>query len=286
MNTVQLLSSLKSLLGVFFLLLPLSFSSTTQAAQTEKPLREFKVQNNGSAPALCAPTHFDEEVELQYVNDGDTITLKDGRLVRLIGIDSPEIDFQYPELSQAYAEEARHFLRQYLKPGQLLNLSFDKRRLDPYGRTLAYVYTRNGEHLQEVLLRQGFAKTRVYQNDYFWQCLNRVELIARDKKLGLWSHPDYRARTVEELVREDRNRWREVKGVVTGYERKGQYLWLILDEKLYVGIPRAESGKFSNILNLDLLETPVIVRGSLYYSYKKWQLISSHPSQISLQNRP
>ncbi|WP_256717808.1 thermonuclease family protein [Shewanella sp. UCD-KL12] len=234
----------------------------------------------------CMAPKYDEQVELEYVNDGDTLTLSDGRLVRLIGIDSPEVDFQYPELSEPYGDEARHFLQKYLHPGQELYLSFDQKKLDPFGRTLAYVYTLEGEHLQETMLSRGFAKTRVYQNDYFWQCLNDVELIARDKKRGLWSHPDYQAKTVGELSREDRNRWREVKGVITGYERKGQHLWLIMDNKFYIGIPREDYSKFSNILNLNLLETPVIVRGSLYYSYKKWQLISSHPSQISLQNRP
>ncbi|ABV35149.1 nuclease (SNase domain protein) [Shewanella sediminis HAW-EB3] len=286
MNTFQLPSSSMLLTNLFFLTLALTILPTTQAAQAKITQQEGQVLNDGVTSALCAPTHYDEQVELKYVNDGDTITLKDGRLVRLIGVDSPELDFKSPELSEPYAKEARHFLQKELKPGQILNLSFDQKRLDPYGRTLAYVYTENGEHLQELLLSQGFAKTRVYQNDYFWQCLNQVELTARDKELGLWSHPDYRAKTVDELGRSDRNRWGEVKGVVTGYERKGQYLWLILDEKFYVGIPRAESGKFSNILNLNLLESPVIVRGSLYYSYKKWQLISSHPSQISLQNRP
>lgn len=286
MNTFQLSSSSRSLTYLFFLTLALSIPSTTQAAQANLLQQESKEQSEGLTSALCAPTHYDEQVELKYVNDGDTITLKDGRLVRMIGIDTPEIDFQYPELSQPYAKEARHFLQKYLQPGQVLNLYFDQKRLDPYGHTLAYVYTEKGEHLQEILLSHGFAKTRVYQNDYFWSCLNQVELTARDKKLGLWSHPDYRAKTVDELGRSDRNRWGEVMGVVTGYERKGQYLWLILDEKFYVGIPRAESGKFSNILNLNLLESRVIVRGSLYYSYKKWQLISSHPSQISLQNRP
>lgn len=286
MNTFQLPSSSTSLTNLFFLTLSLAVLPTAQAAQTKITQQESQELNAGITSALCAPTHYDEQVELKYVNDGDTITLKDGRLVRLIGVDSPEIDYKSPGLSEPYAKEARHFLQKYLKPGQTLNLSFDQKRLDPYGRTLAYVYTENGEHLQELLLSQGFAKTRVYQNDYFWKCLNQVELTARDKKLGLWSHPDYRAKTVDELGRSDRNRWGEVKGVVTGYERKGQYLWLILDEKFYVGIPRAKSGKFSNILNLNLLESPVIVRGSLYYSYKKWQLISSHPSQISLQNRP
>lgn len=233
----------------------------------------------------CAPTHYDEKVTLDYVNDGDTLTLTDGRLVRLIGIDAPEVNFDAPNRSDPFGNESRSFLAEHLTQGQPLQLFFDSRTLDRFGRTLAYVYTQ-GTHLQELLLSKGYAKTRVYQNDYFWQCLNGIEAKARDKKLGLWAHKEYRARSVEELTRDDLNKWREIKGVVTGYERKGQHLWLILDKKFYVGIPRESFSKFSNILDLNLLDSPVVVRGSLYVSYKKWQLISRHPSQITLVNTP
>ncbi|QYJ82811.1 thermonuclease family protein [Shewanella aegiceratis] len=239
-----------------------------------------------AAGSLCAPTHYDETVTFASVIDGDTLMLEDGRQLRLIGIDSPEIDRHYPELSEPFANRARNFLAERLLPGQKLKLAFDRKRLDPQGKTLAYAYTQEGEHLQEMMLSQGYAKARVYQNDYFWQCLANIERQARQDRRGLWSHKSYQAKSPDELNRDDRNRWREVRGVVTGFERKGQQLWLIIDEIFYVGIPREESGKFSNILTLNLLESPVIVRGELYYSYKKWQMIAHHPSQISLQNKP
>jgi micrococcal nuclease len=236
--------------------------------------------------SVCVPTQYDETVELKQVIDGDTISLTDGRDVRLIGIDAPAININYPELSEPFADQSRQFLLQHLKSGERLHLSYDRKRLDPRGKTLAYVYTDNGVHLQELMLGNGYAKARVYQNDYFWQCLGGVERQAREQHLGLWQYLAYQPMKVEQITRADLNRWREVSGVVTGFERKGQHLWLIIDEKFYVGIPREESGKFSNILTLNLLESPVIVRGELYYSYKKWQLISYHPSQISLQNKP
>lgn len=236
--------------------------------------------------SLCVPTQYDELVEFESVIDGDTIKLADDRDIRLIGIDAPDIDRNYPELSEPFANQARQFLQQHLQPGQKLNLAFDRKRLDPQGKTLAYVYTEEGVHLQELMLGNGYAKARVHQNDYFWQCLGGVEREARNSRLGLWRFPAYQPMTVDQITRDDLNRWREVRGVVTGFERKGQHIWLIIDEKFYVGIPRVESGKFNNILTLNLLESPVIVRGELYYSYKKWQLISYHPSQISLQNTP
>ena len=234
----------------------------------------------------CMPTQFDETVTLAHINDGDTITLTDGRLVRLIGIDAPEIDFQFPNLSQPYANNAKVFLATTVKPGQLLQLVFDKRRLDPYGRTLAYVYTEQQQHLQELMLANGYAKARVYKNDYFWQCLSTIEQDARDNKIGLWSLKAYQPLATEQLSRNDINQWLEIRGVVTGYERKGQNFELNIDNNLVLMISQQDIGNFSNILTLKLLESPVIVRGRLYYSYSKYRLNASHPSQITLENLP
>ncbi|MCL1146447.1 thermonuclease family protein [Shewanella marinintestina] len=234
----------------------------------------------------CMPTQFDETVTLAHINDGDTITLTDGRLVRLIGIDAPEIDFQFPNLSQPYANNAKAFLATTVKPGQLLQLVFDKRRLDPYGRTLAYVYTEQQQHLQELMLANGYAKARVYKNDYFWQCLSTIEQDARDNKIGLWSLKAYQPLATEQLSRNDINQWLEIRGVVTGYERKGQNFELNIDNNLVLMISQQDIGNFSNILTLKLLESPVIVRGRLYYSYSKYRLNASHPSQITLENLP
>ena len=234
----------------------------------------------------CMPTQFDETVTLAHINDGDTITLTDGRLVRLIGIDAPEIDFQFPNLSQPYANNAKAFLATTVKPGQLLQLVFDKRRLDPYARTLAYVYTEQQQHLQELMLANGYAKARVYKNDYFWQCLSTIEQDARDNKIGLWSLKAYQPLATEHLSRNDINQWLEIRGVVTGYERKGQNFELNIDNNLVLMISQQDIGNFSNILTLKLLESPVIVRGRLYYSYSKYRLNASHPSQITLENLP
>ncbi|ABV89086.1 thermonuclease family protein [Shewanella pealeana] len=234
----------------------------------------------------CVPTQFDETVTLDYINDGDTITLTDGRLIRLIGVDSPEIDFEFPALSQPYATSAKAFLSDRIKPGQTLLLAFDKRRLDPFGRTLAYVYTQELQHLQELMLANGYAKARVYQNDYFWQCLSQIEQVAREDRVGLWSLKDYQAKSTDTLSRIDANKWLEVRGVVTGYERKGQNFELKIDNNLVVMMSQQDIGKFSNILTLELLETSVVVRGKLYFSYGKYRLNATHPSQITMKNSP
>ncbi len=235
---------------------------------------------------LCIPYTASEKVTLAYINDGDTLTLKDGRLIRLIGVNAPEIDHQYPSLSQRYSLEARAFVASKLKAGDELALMFGPTKLDPYGRTLAYVFTPDGLLLQQELLQQGFAMARVYQEHPFWECFAKLEQQARTQSTGLWVFDDYAPKAVSAIGQQDLNQYRLVRGVVTDFERKGQYLWLILDNNFYVGIPQAGSGNFSNLLALNSLKRAVILRGKLYFSYKKWQIIATHPSQISLENPP
>src|SRR5258706_2587584 len=74
---------------------------------------------------------------VKSVYDGDTITLDDGRKVRLLAVDTPEIKEHEP-----FAIEARELVR-----GLCLNhdvwLEFDTEREDRYGRLLCYVYVRD-----------------------------------------------------------------------------------------------------------------------------------------------
>ena len=39
----------------------------------------------------CSSQRYDETTSIRYIHDGDTLHLKDGRKVRLIGINTPEV---------------------------------------------------------------------------------------------------------------------------------------------------------------------------------------------------
>jgi len=105
----------------------------------------------------CAESSFParEKTKIKKVFDGDTVLLEDGRLVRLIGIDSPETN--HPTLPpQRYGKEATAFARDFAE-GRDCELEFEeKNNKDVYGRYVAYVYI--GEKLlNEELLKGGFA---------------------------------------------------------------------------------------------------------------------------------
>ena len=94
-------------------------------------------------------------VKAKWVADGDTIILQDGRHVRYIGIDTPEIDHNNHR-SEPMADEAR-WMNRKLVDGWKLRLDYDREKTDRHGRTLAYVYRSDGLFVNAVLLEQGYA---------------------------------------------------------------------------------------------------------------------------------
>ncbi len=94
--------------------------------------------------AICCPVASlaaDRGV-VRWVVDGDTVVLADGRHVRYIGIDTPEIDHAKQQ-AEPLAYGARSVNRQLVE-GQSVRLEYDRETTDRYGRTLAYVYRGDG----------------------------------------------------------------------------------------------------------------------------------------------
>lgn len=97
----------------------------------------------------------DPWVTADWVADGDTIILQDGRHLRYIGIDTPEIDHKnHRAAPMGYEAQA---MNRQLVDGWQLQLVFDREKKDRYGRTLAYVYRSDGLFINVELLKQGYA---------------------------------------------------------------------------------------------------------------------------------
>ncbi|MBC2713365.1 MAG: thermonuclease family protein [Desulfosarcina sp.] len=94
-------------------------------------------------------------VTARWVADGDTIVLQDGRHVRYIGIDTPEIDHKNHRAAPM-GYEAQSMNRQLVE-GWQLRLVDDREKTDRYGRALAYVYRSDGLFVNAELVKGGFA---------------------------------------------------------------------------------------------------------------------------------
>jgi micrococcal nuclease len=128
------------------------------------------------------PTGAGEYAQVATVVDGDTITLTDGRRVRYIGINTPEVD-------QPYATEATAF-NESLVAGPEIWLETDAQVADQYGRLLAYVWV-NDTFINLELVRQGYANAySVPPNVRYADVFVQAEREACEAERGLWKSTD------------------------------------------------------------------------------------------------
>jgi micrococcal nuclease len=142
--------------------------------------------------ALTVPAGAQEAVVVRHT-DGDTLWLRGigvgplpGRStkVRVLEIDTPEV-FGTPG---CYGKQASARTAQLVPLGAHVRVEADRERHDRYGRLLLYVWTTSGASLEEVLLREGYARTLLVRpNDRHIDALRAVEAAARKAKRGLWS---------------------------------------------------------------------------------------------------
>ena len=117
------------------------------------------------------------------VFDGDTIALDDGRKVRLIGVDAPEVESPYRK-REPFGDESRAYLSALILEKNISLVVGDPPK-DRYGRTLAYVYL--GDVLVNGrIIRDGWAFAyRKFHHQ--WSDLFLVyEREARSRGIGIW----------------------------------------------------------------------------------------------------
>ena len=93
------------------------------------------------------------------VYDGDTIVLKNGERVRLLGINTPEIE-SHRRQGEAGGQAAKKWLQDKLQQNQVF-IEYDQLQRDQYHRLLAYVFLPDGKHLNVGLLTAGLANLSV-----------------------------------------------------------------------------------------------------------------------------
>ncbi len=140
------------------------------------------------APAAAsAPADSIEGVEwgvAASVPDGDGLRLEDGRRVRYIGIDTPEMA-HWGNPVESFAEEARMFNEQ-LVVGKRVRLERDASEMDRYGRLLRYVYV-GDTFVNAELMRAGLARAfALWPDEGHAEEFARLEQEARRQRRGMW----------------------------------------------------------------------------------------------------
>lgn len=129
--------------------------------------------------------------------DGDTLILRaaHGRTellpsrqtrVRLLEIDTPE-SVTPGQPVECYGTQASALLEELTPVGSVVRVRPDRDLLDPYGRTLLYVWNKDGAFVNLELVRSGAARAVLYEpNDRYIHRMRRAEGDAQAAGRGQW----------------------------------------------------------------------------------------------------
>ncbi len=171
-------------LGVAVLVVLLFLGVLIQLAAGDQVGAEQLLKQIAALLGVGVPSQ-DELALVKRVVDGDTIVVEIGGKeyrVRYIGVDAPESTTR----QECFGREATRFNRTLVE-GQTVRLERDVSETDRYGRLLRYVYLSNGEMVNEVIIREGYALARSFPPDVKYQDRFReAEREAKQKQRGLW----------------------------------------------------------------------------------------------------
>jgi endonuclease YncB( thermonuclease family) len=122
---------------------------------------------------------------VKWVNDGDTIVLSTGQRVRYIGINAPEVDHE-DQKAEPFGYQARALNRK-LVGSKTIRLEYDADPRDRYGRSLAYIFLKDGTFVNACLLEAGMAYyLHRKPNLKYRDRLLKAQQDAMQSKNGLW----------------------------------------------------------------------------------------------------
>ena len=211
------------------------------------------VQAQVFCPAPAAMT----KVDVLRVVDGDTVRLKDGRSVRMIGLNAPETG-KKGRTDEPYAVAARQRLQALIEASDgRVGLVVGPERKDRYGRTLAHLYSADGENLEARLLAEGLGlQVGIAPNVDLAACQQAAESSARKARLGLWRHSP-----VQDAAHLKQSGFALVSGRVDKVERNRGGIWIQLQDSLVLRIAPEQARQFDSALLSGLQGQTIEARG-------------------------
>lgn len=132
---------------------------------------------------LPNPTGF-----VAFCFDGDTVKLTDRRIVRLAGIDTPEIQHGQ-DSAQYFSREARSILETIAKGKKVILRIAGSQTRDHYGRLLSELFLEDGTSISELMIARGAAFYYPH-NDLLPSLKERLlalQKTAITNRSGMWS---------------------------------------------------------------------------------------------------
>ncbi|WP_293008662.1 thermonuclease family protein [Nitrosomonas sp.] len=213
------------------------------------------------------------------VYDGDTIILEDKKQIRLLGINTPEIE------SRLRAEEpggvaAKKWLQAQLQ-AEKVYLEYDQTKRDKYKRLLAHVFTPDGKHINQALLENGLAFVSIIPpNIRYSDKLIQAQQQAEKQKLGIWSMPDYQPKLIAQIANHNKG-WQRFTGTPASIKKSRKYTRLIFDDKIDIRILNTNLDLFPALSTY--VGKSLEIRGWVSRNKDHYSLLIQHPSALIIR---
>lgn len=228
-----------------------------------------------------------EPVHVQRVVDGDTVQLNDGRKIRFIGLNTPELSPRRQTTPESGAVAAKNQLADWVLQRPLY-LRVGEPSEDKYGRTLGHLYRQDGQSLEALMLAAGMGfRIAIPPNLRHQGCFQEAEAVARKAARGVWGLPQHQV--LEALSRQSfSGGFARVRATVTQIDVSRHGWWVELSNDLVLRIRQSDWQYFS-LAELKTLQGRTIeVRGWVIYrgaqavkGRKPWLMELHHPLAIS-----
>jgi endonuclease YncB( thermonuclease family) len=213
-----------------------------------------------------------------WVYDGDSLRLEDGRKLRLIGIDTPELGRDGAP-DRPGAEVARARLQRLLdaQEGRVL-LRAGREARDRYGRWLVHLYRPDGRNLARMLLAEGLGfAVAVPPNLRHLNCYFEAEARAQAARLGLW-RGDPAVQAVD--LPANAEGFHLVQGRIQRVGNSRRALWLNLHGGVALRVDRADLRNFSDLEAEARPGRALVVRGWIYRRNGERRMQLRHPASL------
>ena len=225
--------------------------------------------------------HSPERVSIRRVVDGDTVTLTDGRRVRLIGINTPELHGD--DAPQPLSRQARARL-QALVAKDTVKMVTGREDRDNHRRTLGYLFDSEGRNLASLLLAEGLGwHVAIAPNLGLAPCLAAVESRARQARRGVWQYP---ATAVADI---HGGGFHRVRGRLSKITFATTW-WLSLEGRVVARIPPRDQRRFDRRQLAGLQGRILELQGWIYPShsnkYEPWRINLYSPLGLRVVSEP
>ena len=232
------------------------------------------------ARADCPPDRVTEQVGVKRVIDGDTLILNDGRHLRLIGINTPELPHDHKPGEPGALAARQELTRLISQAGNKLAIRPGAETQDRYGRLLAHTFLPDGPSITASLLSQGLGfPVTIPPNTWQQGCYRRSAEQARTKRLGVWGMSYWQPLNAARLKRSTTG-FRRVIGVVEHVGQSRQAIWLDFPGDFAVRIPRKDLAYFPDQNWNQWQGRRVEVSGWIYLAQGKPQMTIHHPGHL------